>query len=700
MSNYGSVPPPGPYTPPGASTPGYNAQQQQSYQSGTPNQGHQGHAHKSGGFGQMMNQAVTTGKPMLNKLGKTISSKLGGKQPAGGPPQHLQSYANYQQHQNQGQNQAQGQPTQPQSYQQQQPNQTYSPQPQHQQWQPPQQPQQHQQTPPPPVPGAYAPQPSPYQQSNYATPISAHPGQGNYFPAQQPPGPPPGAPTYNSAVMGTEGGTTAPEQQMHAQQGYGDHQGQPQGQFQPQQPQTGQFQAQQTGVVGVSPGPANAHHGDVSPILPPSQPVIPPQWQSPPEQSYAGSQPQMPSPGTSHQQPFGVSTLQQSGHPGPDQQQWNASPNQAQFPPPAAPVSPPPLQMHSKPPVAPSMPPQPSQSPGPPPQHSVPEHSQTEFIAELPADMGNMSLGETKTGTQYQAYQPQVPQAGSPTNRFSVPRRAMSGSSLPLADPWRFADPITEQPTREFYILADLLFEALDRKFEPQNTGMLEAPKVLRSWIELTQDAYRLFSYNNYNALASMWSIEGIPHMMVPVQPTLTPVWNFNQHSHAQDLKINAMPNMDYVTYLPALNRTGWYKFFFLEMLAGSDDLGKLLASVCADTYKPGVLNQPDLNKRDKSDIPALHARAAEIQGVAIRRACEEAGEAMSSPSVPPLASAHQAAHIPASSNSTQQASPGDMAMLMHEIQMASNDIAVASVAEGQVYRPAPNQSGGYSRHV
>lgn len=107
--------------------------------------------------------------------------------------------------------------------------------------------------------------------------------------------------------------------------------------------------------------------------------------------------------------------------------------------------------------------------------------------------MGNMSLAgsNAQASSQYQAYQPSGgEQATSPTNRFSVPRRAVSGSSLPLADPWRFADPITEQPTREFYMLADLLFEALDRKFEPQNTGLLEAPKVLRCWIELTEEAH------------------------------------------------------------------------------------------------------------------------------------------------------------------------------------------------------------------
>jgi hypothetical protein len=39
-------------------------------------------------------------------------------------------------------------------------------------------------------------------------------------------------------------------------------------------------------------------------------------------------------------------------------------------------------------------------------------------------------------------------------------------------------------------ILADLLFDALDRKFEPQNSGLLEAPKVLKCWIELNDEAH------------------------------------------------------------------------------------------------------------------------------------------------------------------------------------------------------------------
>lgn len=40
-------------------------------------------------------------------------------------------------------------------------------------------------------------------------------------------------------------------------------------------------------------------------------------------------------------------------------------------------------------------------------------------------------------------------------------------------------DPTTELPTREFYILADLLFDAIDQRYEPRGTGLLEAHKML-----------------------------------------------------------------------------------------------------------------------------------------------------------------------------------------------------------------------------
>ena len=132
-----------------------------------------------------------------------------------------------------------------------------------------------------------------------------------------------------------------------------------------------------------------------------------------------------------------------------------------------------------------------------------------------------------------------------------------------------------------------------------------------------------------------MWSLEGIPHIMVPCQHALSPNWNFNQYSHAQDVKVTAdppMPTSTYATYMPALNRAGWYKFFFLKMMHAPEDIGDLLPALCTDTYKPGVLNHPELSKRDKTEPPALQARAAAIETYAMRRVCEETKSAMALP--------------------------------------------------------------------
>lgn len=118
---------------------------------------------------------------------------------------------------------------------------------------------------------------------------------------------------------------------------------------------------------------------------------------------------------------------------------------------------------------------------------------------------------------------------------------------------------------------------------------------------------------------------------MVPCQPFLSPIWNFNQHSHAHELKLSGghLHAASYTTYMPALNRAGWYKFFFLEMMHCPDNINKLIPALCSETYKPGVLHHPDLTKRDKAEAPALQARAAEIQTAAINQVCNETKAAM-----------------------------------------------------------------------
>ncbi|KAI4954033.1 hypothetical protein J4E91_001742 [Alternaria rosae] len=684
MSQYNSMPAPGVYVPPtqGAPAQSQGAQQPSGYQPNTTTYGAQYQSQKGGGtFGQMMNQrleqAVTTGKPMLNKLGKTISSKLGNK-PSGGPPQHLQSYQSYQTHF--------GQQSQTQSYQQSQ-GQAFSPQSQQQQWAPPQ----HQ--PPPQAPNAYPPsQQSPYQQPAYSTPASGHSGQNNYFPQQTTQAPTTQSHTPQSPLTTTghtswqygQGGGTAEHTQTHGYNGQSQTQpGQPQAPMQQQTQESGQYTGQQTGVVGgynaVQHTPPS-HTSSMSPVNP-TQPMQP-QW----EQAGTGQQSSAPA-YPLQQNPTATSP---ATHP---QQQWNSpspvgaySPGQSQMP--AHSVSPPPTQpMNASPQLPSNKPVQSSQSSTPAPhqaQYSAPH----EFIAELPADLGNLTIAESKpkehessvSVSQYQAFRPSLSQTGSPSPGFTIPRRSLSLSTIPLADPWRFADAVTEVPTREFYILADLLFDALDRKFEPKNTGLLEAPKIIGSWVKLTEDACRLFSYRSYSAFAKLWSLEGIPHIMVPCQSNLTPNWNFNQHSHAEDAKVIAdvpTPMSTYTAYMPALNRAGWYKFFFLEMMHAPEDIGDLMA-LCADTYKPGVLNHPDLNKRDKTEMPALQARAAEIQTFAIGRVCEETKAAMAvDPDVLP---AHTHSTAPASGPTQTGAAmtPEDMTVRMHKVQAERqfNDMA------------------------
>lgn len=313
--------------------------------------------------------------------------------------------------------------------------------------------------------------------------------------------------------------------------------------------------------------------------------------------------------------------------------------------------------------------PPPAQPPTPTSQVITPASAPTEFIAELPADMGNLKLADPPQASapqpaQYKAYSPSPQNASSPAKGFSVPRRAMSASSIPFADPWRWSDPTTDQPTREFFVVADLLFDALDRKFEPRNTGLLEAPKVLASWIDTTDDARRkcgtavynsrtdlvseLFTYNNYHAFAHAWSIRSVPHILVPTTPKLMPIWNFDKNAHLDAVKVSVESLIDgspNTSYMPALNRAGWYKLFFADVTRDPSLIDRLIPVLCADTYKPGVLNHPDLTKRDRSEIPGQQVRAAEVQKHAVMRACEDARNAMTlDPNAPRLSASYPSA--------------------------------------------------------
>ncbi len=151
-------------------------------------------------------------------------------------------------------------------------------------------------------------------------------------------------------------------------------------------------------------------------------------------------------------------------------------------------------------------------------------------------------------------------------------------------------------------------------------------------FFNLANEALVFFSYENYSAFGKLWSLEGIPHIMVPCHPSLMPTWNFSQHSHAQEVKLLAEPPSamsTYATYMPALPRASFYKWIFLELCANPDEIGDMIAAFCSDTYKPGVLNQPDLNKRDRAENAVLKGKALKIQKYSIDRVCHETEAAM-----------------------------------------------------------------------
>ena len=145
--------------------------------------------------------------------------------------------------------------------------------------------------------------------------------------------------------------------------------------------------------------------------------------------------------------------------------------------------------------------------------------------------------------------------------------------------------------------------------------------------------ALDLFQYDNYSAVGKLWALAGIPHVMVPLQPSLTPSWNFQAQQNSQDLRISepAPSTATYPTYEPAINRAGWYKHLFLEIICESYSFPTLLSTFCADTYRPAALNQPDLQKLDRTDLPALAARAHAVRNAALPRVCAETAQRLQS---------------------------------------------------------------------
>ncbi|KAJ6278772.1 hypothetical protein J3E71DRAFT_203651 [Bipolaris maydis] len=517
----------------------------------------------------MVNQHLTNGKPMLNKLGKSMSSLLGNSKPTVHVVQSAQSYQSH--HGQQGQGQGQGQvaaatATSPQ------------PQQQQQQWG-----QGHRPSPPPPPPAS-----SPYQQSSYFTSTPGHSGHGHYSPQQTQQAPV--SQSYTPPPSATALGYAQQHGHGHGQVGHSPY-------APAVQELPGSYGVQESGIIAGTPnhvGGMPNHAANTPPHMAVQSPQA--QWGSSIPATQDVPRPQQQPVYALHHVTCPVSPVS------PEQQQhWNGmsaapkpySPVHAQAP--HQPTSPSPTQQGN------TVPPLPGHD------QAASHFAPPAFAVELPADLGNLSLGSAERAKD---------NGGRPSLR---------ASEVAQAGTWRLADPGTERATDEFYVLADLLFDALDRQFEPRNTGLVEGSKLMGSCLlRLNEDEKRLFAHHSYGAFAKMWSIEGIPHVMVPCESALTPIWNFDRVAHGQHVRVGESSRGSQARYMPALNRAGWYQFVLVEAMRAPEEFGKAVAAVCADRQPAGLVGKLDLNKLDRTVDPAVRARAGELRAYAIAQACDE----------------------------------------------------------------------------
>ena len=178
---------------------------------------------------------------------------------------------------------------------------------------------------------------------------------------------------------------------------------------------------------------------------------------------------------------------------------------------------------------------------------------------------------------------------------------------------------------------------------------------------------------------------------MVPSQPSFSPSWS--AQPKPQTLKISPelpTPNTPYTTYIPALNRSGWYKYLFLELVGEPEGLEKLMPRFCADTYNPSGAGHPDLARRERNEPAPLSACANQIRTGAITRVYQEAACSMNAANA-----SSGSAHIGQGGGMSEAEVVAKMQSLQIQIQMSNmaNQATITggqspSTAAGNVYVP------------
>jgi hypothetical protein len=229
-----------------------------------------------------------------------------------------------------------------------------------------------------------------------------------------------------------------------------------------------------------------------------------------------------------------------------------------------------------------------------------------------------------------------------------------------------------------------------------------------------TNTLTELFAHNNWQALSKIWSLEGIPHILMPTSPNLIPSYAcFTFPSAPSGVFHDAFPqfpetlpdeNTPLPTYAPCLPYSSYVAFFFLELYDDPTALPRMVQKFCSSSYNPlpgAQTKHPDLANYNPAVPEALMQKYKDLRNAAVERALVEAGEDMakvnaekqaeahnSAPAGAPLSSNHETAH-------NQQALAPPAAPRQHESVMtppAGNMTLNSQQLPAQLFQPQQTQ--------
>ncbi|KAH8724302.1 hypothetical protein GQ44DRAFT_773232 [Phaeosphaeriaceae sp. PMI808] len=204
--------------------------------------------------------------------------------------------------------------------------------------------------------------------------------------------------------------------------------------------------------------------------------------------------------------------------------------------------------------------------------------------------------------------------------------------------PWSILIPGTEQASPQFIAYLSFLFDAIDQRFEPRNTGLLEAFKIVEFWkLESPEQDHSMFIPDNYRLMGLLWGFCGAEHVMLPCDSKCRP-------ATASSMVAPINPGMEIIfqgrnnsagglQFLPAMTRRGFVYWYFTDLCQNPSDVKKYMKALFPNGISASGLPDVELfqetstgNLGQKCKELAQWATARAIQSVHGNNASLEAG--------------------------------------------------------------------------